>query len=613
MRFHVICATVAFPVLALAQTTNSSAPPHKHRVIFGKIADPAETARARSVGKVRNNASRPVADKSIYDGSGRLGKVFEPDVQGKVTVETDFSYNAAGKLVAVNQLGPKGSAARARTFFYGVNGRVTEESSPEQGTVLYTYDANGNMATKTDARGVTITYSWDNQNRLTAKAYSDGSPRAEFSYRAKDVPESKSYLQGMSGSELERVQLYNSAGGIDSVSQTFSDKQTYTVSLSYDKAGRITGLSYPDGRVLSQSWDGKSHLRSIREDKAAYFSDAHYGNGTTLLDAMLGETIRIRSKFGDDGRLSELAAFRGDTLIFGHFYGYKANGSVYEVQDTSNDRAVYFSYDQFNRVKRYRDSEEHEREYSYDEFGNLTDGESELEVGKPDPHNRLQSPQGFTYADAGEMTSDGKHRYAYNAEDRIANVDDGKVRYTYDAEGNLIGRVTAAGTEDFFWLQGQLLAERNTDGTWTDFIYVNGQRMAAVREPNASPDNTKREDEVTYFLTDRLGLARAAITSDGRLKSGATFSPFGQVLEQSGEAPNSSAESISFAGELHDQKTGLDVYQFRSYSSRLGRWMSPDPSGLRFASLSNPQTAVSSLKCNGVEGTVPVFHEVEVG
>src|SRR5665213_4296466 len=99
-----------------------------------------------------------------------------------MTENTAFCYIFFSQYIIARE-----KSGLTRTFIYGVDGRVTEESSPEQGTVLYTYDANGNIATKTDARGVTITYSWDNQNRLTAKAYSDGSPRAVFSYQAKDV------------------------------------------------------------------------------------------------------------------------------------------------------------------------------------------------------------------------------------------------------------------------------------------------------------------------------------------------------------------------------------------------------------------------------------------
>ena len=45
-----------------------------------------------------------------------------------------------------------------------------------------------------------------------------------------------------------------------------------------------------------------------------------------------------------------------------------------------------------------------------------------------------------------------------------------------------------------------------------------------------------------------------------------------------------------FTGKERDTESGLDYFGARHYSSTMGRFMTPDPSGLTLASLSDPQS-----------------------
>lgn len=78
------------------------------------------------------------------------------------------------------------------------------------------------------------------------------------------------------------------------------------------------------------------------------------------------------------------------------------------------------------------------------------------------------------------------------------------------------------------------------------------------------------------------------ILAKGQVLATGDFAPFGQMLSKGSQ---SAANSVPFTGgEQHDTETGLDTYKFRSYNSKLGRWMSPDPSGEHYANLDNPQS-----------------------
>ena len=77
------------------------------------------------------------------------------------------------------------------------------------------------------------------------------------------------------------------------------------------------------------------------------------------------------------------------------------------------------------------------------------------------------------------------------------------------------------------------------------------------------------------------------------------FTPFGQEIvsgqvltatlgnPQPGDGTNM---RYKFTGKERDTESGLDYFGARYYASSMGRFMSPDPSGLAFANPANPQS-----------------------
>jgi RHS repeat-associated protein len=120
-----------------------------------------------------------------------------------------------------------------------------------------------------------------------------------------------------------------------------------------------------------------------------------------------------------------------------------------------------------------------------------------------------------------------------------------------------------------------------------------GNRIASTSTHSDPTTGNPVTDATTYFLTDTVGLTRVALSADGTVLSQGDFAPFGTLLRDrtSHTAPGiASAAAISFTGEVHDDETGLDTYKYRSYNPKLGRWMSPDPSGEHYANLGSPQS-----------------------
>jgi len=84
--------------------------------------------------------------ESVSDSLGRLTQIFE-DPAG-LNFETDYTYDALGNLLTVNQKGGSTNSSlwRTRTFTYDSLSRLLTSNNPEVGTITYEYDLDANCA-----------------------------------------------------------------------------------------------------------------------------------------------------------------------------------------------------------------------------------------------------------------------------------------------------------------------------------------------------------------------------------------------------------------------------------------------------------------------------------
>ena len=185
-----------------------------------------------------------------------------------------------------------------------------------------------------------------------------------------------------------------------------------------------------------------------------------------------------------------------------------------------------------------------------------------------DNKNRITNP-GFTYDDAGNLTSDGFLSYTWDAENRLTATNN--VSYTYDGDGRRVNK--SSGTLYWYGVNGQVLEETDLSGNLlNDYIYFNGQRIARVDASGG---------KYSYF-TDPLG-STALVWGPGGTKQELDYYPFGGERVITSTLEN----HYKFTGMERDAESGLDHTLYRQYASNLGRWLSPDPDG---GSVSNPQS-----------------------
>ncbi|HXC95395.1 MAG TPA: RHS repeat-associated core domain-containing protein [Edaphobacter sp.] len=294
------------------------------------------------------------------------------------------------------------------------------------------------------------------------------------------------------------------------------------VSVQHDLAGNITSLTYPDGRVLSQTWDAAGHLIQIADGSGYLYltpntrynpdgspAAVYYGNG--VANGYLPNNRQQIEEMGvvRVGSLAPSSGYAGTNNLSVKEYCYGPatsaisstipgcpslgnnanNGMIWQVIDTLNvQKTQNFGYDNLNRVTQFLQADGNmQQTFAYDSFGNLNQtspGTLQSNLGF-DANNRINSG-GYGYDPAGNVTSvfNGISTipYSYDADGKLISVNGGLASYSYDPEGNRIRKDMSPDWTEYVVFGGQTLAERNDDGTWSDYIYANGQRI--VRADN---------------------------------------------------------------------------------------------------------------------------------
>ncbi len=95
-------------------------------------------------------------------------------------------------------------------------------------------------------------------------------------------------------------------------------------------------------------------------------------------------------------------------------------------------------------------------------------------------------------------------------------------------------------------------------------------------------DSQGRIDSITWLTTDHLGTPRLGTNNTHQVVWRWTGDAFGTAMPDSDPDSNGTHTRIEnrFAGQYHDNETGLHYNGFRHYSPATGRYMSSDPIGL---------------------------------
>jgi RHS repeat-associated protein len=257
--------------------------------------------------------------------------------------------------------------------------------------------------------------------------------------------------------------------------------------------------------------------------------------------------------------------------VMGHWaYGYDSLNRLISGQASANAGTTFAPYGSGLL------------QWSYDSFGNFKgqtfSGSSSAMVNQGSyayttPDNRIS---GVSYDATGNVLSNGITGFSYDAEGRVATATG--FSYIYDAEGNRVAKMQGATVVNRYLLGsgGEQVAELNGSNQW---MHSNAYAAGILL-------GTYDANGLHFHFTDWLGTRRVQALAAGVIEQNCLSLPFGDSLNCTG----SDSTDLHFTGKERDAESGLDYFGARYYGSNMGRFMSPDPSGLVFADPTNPQS-----------------------
>lgn len=450
-----------------------------------------------------------------YDAKGNLTAVTPPAPLGAES----FAYDALGRMTRATD-----GTGQATTLGYDAFGRRTSATFADGTKVTEIYNANGNRTARTDATGTT-TYRYDALNRPLEETAPGGATVA-YSYDA------NGNLASLTDGGGTVRYSYGSTGWLTSLEEPGGARTTF----AYDDEGKRTATNYPNGVVMTQTYDAADNVASVttRDAAGALLKRSAYsyvkpstGRATDLRHSVQDETGK-KTEYSYDAldRLVRAATYSAGTLVDDYRYSYDGAGN--RLTQTHDGAATRYSYNGANQLTSVDGAS-----LSYDANGAETTGAG----GRTTTYNAAGQAASITATAGATPTSLG-----YAGPGQKERVRAGETAFGHSSLGVVSAR-TGTETAQYFTRDnaGRLVGLRT--GAATYYYSFDGHRSV-------------------------VGLTDAA----GKLAASYDYDPFGQLVASSGSVVN----PWRFAGQYHDP-SGLYKMGERYYDPALGRWTQQDP------------------------------------
>ncbi|MBN2579528.1 MAG: autotransporter-associated beta strand repeat-containing protein [Pirellulales bacterium] len=287
-----------------------------------------------------------------YDNLGRQIKVTQPDPDepgsGEDPPYTETVYDVRGNIYQV-----KDALDHETTYEYNEWNRLITETDAEGGITRYIYDDLGRMTSLKDPTLNKTTWEYDRLNRVVEETNQLSATRyytysggllyriVDRNLRARDFDYDRFGRQ-----ENEYWYANETAAEADLVDQV-RDAADYSLTLTYDRLGRIDTVVDSDGTVYDYDYDDLGRATEIEQTFTG-----------------LTPTIYVTQQFDGAGNRKQLAAVLDTTDDFVNDYEYDNLGRMIWIkQDDGGGNAVAekrvdFTYDvagQWDTITRYAD------------------------------------------------------------------------------------------------------------------------------------------------------------------------------------------------------------------------------------------------------------------
>lgn len=489
---------------------------------------------------------------------------------------TYYEYDIQNNLIKTTD-----SKGNVTEIFYDSIGKKLKMIDPDMGAWNYEYDALSNLTKQTDAKGQILTFEYDVLNRLTKKTRDDGNGATDsINYLYDDAAKQNcvgrlSKVTDLSGS----TDFYYDILGREIKSIKIIDAISYTVERTYDVLDRLITLKYPDGELVTYSYDTNSGLLEKVNGSQNYVQDITYNAKGQIKTIKYGNGTQTDYTYGQDLRLSQILTQNQSqgTTLQNLNYIFDKNGNITTLTDNVRSNIRSYTYDDLDRLTQAANVPAKGGgyttfNYQYDSIGNMTykSGMGVMTYGLNAGPHALTSAGGYSYQyDVnGNMTVGKNKTLEYDVENRLTKVTElGTINtFLYDGDG---GRVRKAiddggGTIVTTMYIGSLF-EKDSDGTTRKHIFAGANRVSTMSLQGSQPP------QAIYYHSDHLGSSSIISDASGNQISHYEYDPYGLVVQTEG----SDSVRHKFTGKELD-KTGLYFYGARYYDSQIGRFVTAD-------------------------------------
>jgi RHS repeat-associated protein len=521
------------------------------------------------------------------DARSRIVKIQEFKDDG-TSIITSYNLTLDGKIVSI-----KNTAGNVVTeYTFAGPGEPLMIKHRDAGNQVYYRDAAGRLLERLNPDGSSLFFVYDVLGRLVKTDYAQSSAAPKTTVREiiydsyPDGPSTGHFLTGRpalvreSGNEIRYS--YNIRGL--PVEETIKvEGQSLKTIRQYDPTGKLTSITYPDGRVIEYSLEENGAITGI----TGILSGVIYDESRAIsgYNAANGMTIAINTD-PVTRRISEISAITGSGMLRKLTFGYDCIGNITGFDDTApgvaTNRAM--TYDSLHRLKGFEIPAGNPTNgmlatgsYSYDDEGNIKTiaeiSKSTLVYGDVAHPGRVTSvstagaPANIVYNAKGQIISYGSMTsIIYDAFCRVVSItkNDGTViSLAYDQlDRRIMKKVNAGGATSQTFYAG-VIFEKHIDHV-ERHIYLDKYLAATEKVLDSDPASAS----TLYYMSDHHGSIHLAVDQTGAVINSTCYTPFGVATGVS--------TKNRYIGKEYDLETGMLQFGARFFIPSIGRFLSPD-------------------------------------
>ena len=360
------------------------------------------------------------------------------------------------------------------------------------------------------------------------------------------------------------------------LAKVFRPEWSYREAFTYDAQGRRLTHVLPEGGVLHYHWSDTT-LRALEWENASGRRQKIlavgplglvHGNGLLTVRQM----APAQATESQATPLEQLLVYQPATRLplYRHQLATDAHARLASERTTrvGQVRETSYDYDTEQRLRRHRSwssttNQTLTRDYAWRLSGAARQDISRDSTGLPTRLERFFLHYGAQRRLAGVVEQGGSAR---------------TVKYGHNALGERIWREDKQGRTQYLFDEQKMVAQgcdsKNGLRVKRRFIYLQ-QVPVGLIEYGVNPTQA----ELYFFHTDAVGLPQLLTDTRQAIRWRATFSPFGELLEQHHDLGADFVQPLRLPGQVVDPLTGWhDNYQ-RTYDPHWGHYLEPDPLG----------------------------------